>query len=386
MATPTVVPKTAYDLTVGVVVNMDEAIYLISPDDSPLITGMGADGLSVISSQPVDEIVFSWMHDTLLLPRSAVTGGAITTGDTIVTVTSGDRSKFSTGDVLRINKVGNVDEIIRISGYGTTTDTLLITRAYSGTATNYASGAIIVGLGTALPEGDDPESPRTVDRTETSNVTQIFGPTSIALSRTEQRVRKYGVANEFAHQVNGRMVENVISREQAYLYGRKFNSTTAKVRMTGGLMNFLQTNLDTSTTAANATNLQASLQTCYNLGGVPDRYMSNPVGFADLNDIGNTGIVRVTIDDPRRGRIRAAMIDTEFGSLSLVRNRWMLPGNGIGFRRDNVIRRVLSPLVMERLAKTGDSDKVQIVCEEGLEVKGEKHAFAYANLAYTGSV
>jgi hypothetical protein len=41
---------------------------------------------------------------------------------------------------------------------------------------------------------------------------------------------------------------------------------------------------------------------------------------------------------------------------------------------------------MERLAKTGDSDKAQIVCEEGLEIKGEAHMAWLSNLSYTGSV
>ena len=40
---------TAYDLTVGVKVNMDEAIYMYSPVDSPLILGTDADGNALLS-------------------------------------------------------------------------------------------------------------------------------------------------------------------------------------------------------------------------------------------------------------------------------------------------------------------------------------------------
>ena len=42
----------------------------------------------------------------------------------------------------------------------------------------------------------------------------------------------------------------------------------------------------------------------------------------------------------------------------------------------------MQPLVVEALAKTGDSDKVQIVCEEGLQVKGETHMAVYNSLTY----
>jgi hypothetical protein len=64
----------------------------------------------------------------------------------------------------------------------------------------------------------------------------------------------------------------------------------------------------------------------------------------------------------------------------------MLPSDAFFLKRENVIRRTMRPLVLERLAKTGDSDKAQIVCEEGLEVKGEGHMAWLSGLTYTGSV
>lgn len=376
---------TAYDLTVGVVVNMDESIYLLSPADSPMITGLASDGLSVISQRPVDEIVFSWLDDTILTPRSTV--AAIITADTVITVASGDRTKFSTGDVVLVSKTNANDsggERIRVTGYGTTTDTLLVTRALTGSATTYASDSIILGLGTALAEGSDPEAARTVDRVETSNVTQIFGPTSVHVSRTEQAVRKYGVANEMTHQLMARMKENVISREQAFLYGVKSNSTTSKIRTTGGLANFITTNVNTTSTQLTVANINTLQQTLYNRGGTPDRLMANPIALSDLNDLANTSIVRVEISDGRRGRVRTAYVDTEFGSVAIVRNRWMTAFDAFLFSREQVIRRVLRPLTFEMLAKTGDADKGQIVCEEGLEVIGQQHMARFEALTYTG--
>lgn len=375
---------TSYDLTVGVIVDMDEAIYMLSPDDTPLLTGLGSDGLSVISSRPTTEVVFSWMDDSLLTPRSTV--AAVTTGDTVITVASGTRTKFSTGDMLVLGKTAAANgETIRVSGYGTTTDTLLVTRAYTGSATTYASDSIVIGVGTALAEGSDPEAARTNDRVESSNVTQIFGPTSVHLSATEQVVRKYGVSNEMAHQLMARTKENAISREQAYLYGKKFNSTTAKIRTTGGLANFITTNVNSTATELTVANIQTFQQTQYNAGGTPDRLMANPVSLAGLNDIGNTSIVRDTIDDPRRGRVRVATVFTEFGALAIVRNRWMFSFDAFLFARENVVRRVLRPFTFERLAKTGDADKGQVVCEEGLEVKGEEQMGRFSALSYAGA-
>jgi hypothetical protein len=374
---------TSYDLTVGVVVNMDEAIYMLSPQDTPMLTGLGSDGMTLIGTSPVDERQFSWLDDTILTPRSSL-NGAITTGDTVFTLATGDRTKFSTGDILTVQKAGATEQI-RMTGYGTTAETILVSRAWAGTATNYASGAIVVGLGTALAEGSDPEAARTVDRTENSNVTQIFGPTKVDLSRTEQQVRKYGVQSEWSHQLMGRMTENAISREQAFLYGARVDSTTLKIRTTGGLRFYITTNVDSTSTQLTVATIQSRQQVGYNGGGFADIIFANPVALADLNDVANTSIVRETLDDPKRGRTRVAWVDTEFGSVMLARNRWVLPHDAFGVNRENVIRRVMQPLIFERLAKTGDSDQAQIVCEEGLEVKGEEHLFRFNNLSYTGS-
>ena len=68
---------TSYDLAVGVKINMDELIYMISPTDSPFINGIGTDGRQLLSSSPVDQQEFKWMDEELLLPSafiSATTG------------------------------------------------------------------------------------------------------------------------------------------------------------------------------------------------------------------------------------------------------------------------------------------------------------------------
>src|SRR5690606_13010606 len=103
----------------------------------------------------------------------------------------------------------------------------------------------------------------------------------------ERVVRKYGVRDEFAHQLMGRTKENAIAREQAYLYGQKFNSTTAKIRTTGGLADFITTNVQSTNTQLTVANVQTFQQSLYNQGGTPTVLMANPVALADLNDINN---------------------------------------------------------------------------------------------------
>jgi hypothetical protein len=373
---------TAYDLTNGLIVNMDEAIYMYSPMELPMLTGMASDGMSVLSSRPLDQIEFNWLDERNLAARSTVSATtAVTTGDTTINVAAGDGIKFSTGDVLIVRKSGvSQPEVVRVTGIST--DALTVSRSLVGTATNYAAGAVIIGLGTALAEGSDPENFRADDTSKSTNCTQIFGPTKIEMSGTARVVPRYGIADQWAHQLFLRSYEQDQAREQALLYGRYYNSTTSKIRTMGGLVEFVTTNVDGTSTQFTAAKIASTLQTCYNAGGVPDRVVINPNSLTDLNDIGNSSIVRTTLEDTRRGRVSVAYVDTEFGSLPIVRNRWVNPTDAFFIKRDLVTRRILRPKVFEMLAKTGDADKGQLVCEESLQVKGQKHMARMTALSY----
>jgi len=369
--------QTSYDLSVGVKINMDEAIYMLSPRDLPLLTGFGSDGNSVLPSLPVDERKFSWMNEEALLPRSLLAAAA-TTGDTFVTVQSGETLNFSTGDMVVIHKAAGT-EYMRVTGYGTTTDTLLVTRAYSGTATNYASGDTIIAIGTALAEGSDPENARSTDRTEAYNLTQIFGPTKVSISRTEQGRAKYGISDEMGHQMMLRVLEASIAREQAFIYGIRTESTTTKIRTTGGVKYYLTTNEDSTNTQITVATISSNLLACYDAGGMPDQLWCNPKSVATLN-AANDSTIQTRNVDTQRGVRRTEFVVTEYGDVSITRNRWIDPLHAFGVSREGITRRVFDPLITEKLAKTGDSENWMFVCEEGLEVKGEQHMFAMTNL------
>jgi hypothetical protein len=378
---------TAYDLTNGVIINMDTSIYLVSPLDSPMITGMGADGLSLIGSNGVDQIEFSWQDEEILTPRSQL-GANATTGDAFIVVATGDRLKFSTGDLLRIVKAAGASEIVRVTGYSQTTDdALLVTRGWDTTSpTNHTSGAAIRSLGILLPEGSAPEAGRSKDRDIRSNYTQIHGPEKVSASRTQQKIRRYGVANDFSHQAMRRVQELTIRREYAALYGLKFNSSDAKLRTSGGAFYFVGSANENSTdTQLTVLTIAAAQQVAYNKGKPFDRLMCNPVALTDLNDINNTNIVRVTNVDSKRGRTPVTVVTTEHGDTTIARNRWIEPMDALGFNRENIVRRVFDLLQMEALAKVGDSREVMFVLEEGYQVKGPQHMFKFTNLGYTNT-
>ena len=275
------------------------------------------------------------MDEELLLPTAAADATNSNTGTSVVvvSVSAADSYKFQVGDLVTVMDEGAVQHaaVLRV------------------TAVNNSTGDLTVA-------GWANHTARSADRTIRSNYTQIFGPTPIHMSRTEQQVVRYGVSDEFAKQVYGRSVENVITREQAFLYGQPVDDTTNKMRSTGGLNYWISSNIDTTTTLT-----IAALESV-------------------MNDISDNDRVRTVIDDPRRGRVPVTSVFHEFGETQLVRNRWVHKETAFVIKKENVSRRVIQPLVVEALAKTGDADKVQIVCEEGLQVKGESHMAKFTTL------
>lgn len=384
MATPVAGMVSSYDLTVGLKLNFDELIYMLSPTDLPMTLGVDADGSMVVRSQPVDQTVFYWQDEEILTPRVALTALA-TTATTGLTVASGEALRFATGDLARIVKSTGATELVTIDGVSNATIT--VTRGFNSTsATNLSTGDIIVGIGTLLAEGSDPANFRSRDRDSRSNYTEIFGPYKIAMSRTERKVSKYGVSDEWAKQTYNRTRELMIRVEQALLYGTKYNDTGTEKRATGGLLNFITGNVNSSATQLTLAHIMTQQQTCYNAGDVPLVLVANPASLATLNDTENTSVVRTVMTESRRGRARVMAIDTEYGTTTVVRNRWCHPYHAFLIKPEGVIRRILDPLQYSPLAKTGDADNAQLVSEEGFEIKGYQHMAVFTGLtAYTAA-
>lgn len=374
----------SFDLTTGVPVDMSEAVYLLSPVDTPLITGFGGDGLSVLSTENVEQIKVEWMDEEILTPKSTLAVNVVTAGTEIV-VAAGDQLKFSTGDVLML---GAAKERVKVTGYSATTaDTLLVTRAFNTTpaATTHATSDTVIGLGTALAEGSDPENARAKDRTSRYNLTQIFGPTAVHMTRTEAKRPKYGnraAGGNWTRELLFRTKENTISREQAILYGTRYESTTEEVRTMGGLHYYInsQGNVDSTTTQLTATAIQTNLQTNYNAGAVPDRIIANPARFVSLTDVGTVTTILESRTATVRGRAPATQVLTQFGPVSLVPDRWAHTAHAFAIIRSNVSRGIFDPLMFEWLAKTGDAKKGQLVGEETLIVRGAQQMTLFSGL------
>lgn len=369
---------TTYDLVTGIQLDIEDLIHLLSPYDTPLTGGYGADGRSAIPQGGCYEKKVEWLHEELLTPKTLV-NEALDNSETGVDVPSGHTIRFSPGDVVLVDA-----EYMRVVSIAD--PTLTVTRAFAGSsAATHADQAPILNLGQALAEGSDPQAARWQDRTGLYNMTQIFGPTKIAISGSENVVRKYGLGGqtEFQHQVANRTKEHWIEFEQALLYGARLEDTGNKWRTMGGLSYYITAangaTVDSSTTTFSESALLAMLQACYDLGGSPDRAVMGSKNKRLGSGFTSSGTLQVMRPDRERGTV-VDYFDSDFGRISLLLDRWCRIADVFVFEREQVQIATLRPLVFEMLAKTGDSMSGQIVCEKTLKVRRFQHAGRFSTL------
>ena len=358
-----------YDLATGVKLDVEDAIWLISPFDVPLQGGMGADGRTALSVDSCFEKKVEWLDEVLLTPKTTVAAAVTLTTATNLVVAAGTGINFQTGDVLQIDA-----EQVQVTGYGSTADNLTITRGFnSTTATTYAIGDTVIGVGSALAEGSDPPAARAVDRVDRFNYTQVFGPVAVQVSGTEQVVQKYGlVGTEFDHQVANRIKELAIGVEQSLINGIVSAGSATVGRTLGGFVNYISTNVDTTTTTLTDSAILTQMQAAFDAGGNPDRFMLGSKQKRVVSGLDSSNI-RYQQQTNTRGQV-VEFYDTDYGRVSIILNRWCLVNQAFLFSREQATLLTLRPMQFEMLAKTGDSVKGQVVAEKSLRFRRQTHA------------
>jgi Family of unknown function (DUF5309) len=355
---------------------MEDAIYLLDPYDIPLIGGVNAQGTALIGSGSVFETQFKWMDDTLLAPRD--TGGTtLAMGGATLTFSSASASlRFQAGDVVRIE-----NELIRLGTFNYTAGTAAISsRGFASTSdVAHTAPFQIVGVGTALPEGSDAGIARTVDRSERTNYTQILGPVTVKMSGTEMVVRKYGVASEWDHQLASRIKEFGVLMEQNLLYSLSSNDSANKIRTTGGLTEFITTVVDSTVGSITNTRVVNMLQTLFD-NGAEGNY-TIVLGSEAAKDFSsfNDGTIFVPRADRGRGTV-VQTLETDFGRVTKVLDRWLRISDAFVFGPGNVSRETLRPTFFKRLGVTGDSESGILVYEGGYRIRGNKHMGKFTGL------
>jgi hypothetical protein len=258
----------------------------------------------------------------------------------------------------------------------------------------------------AAVEGADATSLTVTPTVRVGNRTQISTKT-VQIAGTQDSVDKAGRKSEKAYQLAKASSELKRDMEKTLLSNNVAaagNSSTA--RTLGGLQAWLSTNavLGATGTAGSGgttarvsgtdaafteTMLKSAVKQAFEEGGNPSVLMVTPTQKQVVS--GFAGIAAQRYEAPKNAAttiIGAADVYlSDFGTLSVVPNRFMTADSGDGgevaFVLDPEYAAVayLRPFQTNELAKTGDSEKTQLLVEYTLEVKNEKAHAIIADLA-----
>jgi len=249
-------------------------------------------------------------------------------------------------------------------------------------------------LGGAV-EGADASIITASPTTRIGNRTQIFTK-SVAVAGTLEAVDKAGRKSEKAYQlakVSAELKRNIELTLLSNQVSSAGDSSTA--RTLGGLQAWLNTNYDggtdgvagaSGTTArTNGTNrtftetiLKTVVAEVYTAGGVPKVLMVNPTHKQTVSAFAGIAAQRYMApsNEPTTIIGAADVYMSDFGTISVVPNRFMNStnaGDETAFIVDPDMAAVayLRPFQTIELAKTGDSEKTQLLAELTLEVKNQ---------------
>lgn len=249
-------------------------------------------------------------------------------------------------------------------------------------------------LGGAV-EGADASSITASPTTRIGNRTQIFTK-SVAVAGTLEAVDKAGRKSEKAYQlakVSAELKRNIELTLLSNQVSAAGNSSTA--RTLGGLQAWLNTNYDGGTdgvagsggTTARTdgtdrtfteTILKTVVAEVYTAGGTPKVLMVNPAHKQVVSAFAGIAAQRYMApsNEPTTIIGAADVYMSDFGTISVVPNRFMNStnaGDETAFLVDPDMAAVayLRPFQTIELAKTGDSEKTQLLAELTLEVKNE---------------
>jgi hypothetical protein len=245
-------------------------------------------------------------------------------------------------------------------------------------------------------EGDDASAKLVTPTVRLGNYTQIVSKT-IQVSGTLEAVDKAGRKSEKAYQLAKasaelkRDIETIITANQG-----KSAGTTTTARKMGALLSWIKTNTNkgAGTTVSGAdpsvigvntrtdsdtlrafseTILKDVVQKVFTSGGTPAMLVVPPALKQVVSTFAGIAESRVAVrgDAPTTIIGAADVYVSDFGNLSVVPNRFMRSRDALVLDPEYAALAYLRPFQTNDLAKTGDSEKTQILAELTLEVRNE---------------
>jgi len=246
----------------------------------------------------------------------------------------------------------------------------------------------------AAVEGADASDATMSPTTRLGNYTQIVQKT-IKISGTLESVDKAGRKSEKAYQLSKasaelkRDIETILTANQGKSAGDSSNARTL-----GAMLSWIKTNTNKSsgttagvdpTTAGTSTRtdgtqraftetiLKDVIQKVYSAGGNPKILMVGPFQKQAVSAFAGIAAQRymAPADAPTTIIGAADVYMSDFGTISVVPNRFMRTRDALVLDPEYAAVAYLRPFATNELAKAGDAEKTQIIAELTLEMRNE---------------
>lgn len=243
----------------------------------------------------------------------------------------------------------------------------------------------------ALVEGDDATATTASPTYRIGNYTQIVGKT-IQVSGTLEAVDKAGRKSQKAYELAKasseikRDIETILFANQASTAG-----SSSSARKMGTMLAWLKTNTSFGTSGADPTTagsttrsdgvvrtftetiLKEIIREAYISGGNPKVMYVSPIGKQKTSEFTGIAAQRYMApgDAPTTIIGAADVYMSDFGSISIVPNRFMRTRDAVVVDPEYAALAYLRPFQTNELAKTGDSEKTQLLAELTLEMRNE---------------
>lgn len=240
----------------------------------------------------------------------------------------------------------------------------------------------------AVIEGNDAVTDAATATVRLSNTCQIMDKVA-RVTGTQQAVNKAGRSDELAYQkiLKGlelkRDMESTLLTNQAEVTG---DSTTA--RKFGSVLSWIATNdvlgasgvspsgngndtrTDGTQRAFTEALLKTTLQNCWTQGGNPNTIMVGAFNKQVMSSFVGRG---TPFEDTKSKKIIAAVevYESDFGTLKVVANRFQRARDCLVLEMKMWALAYLRNMKTVPLAKTGDSERSQVICEFTLESRNE---------------
>jgi hypothetical protein len=244
----------------------------------------------------------------------------------------------------------------------------------------------------AAIEGADATAATLAPTVRLGNYTQILQKT-IKVSGTLDTVNKAGRKSEKAYQLAKASAELKRDLETILLsnQGRSTGTSNSAARKMGSLLSWIKTNTSVGTNGVDPATIGVSTRTdgtqrtfteqllkdevvaVYSSGGNPKVLMVGPTGKQKVSSFAGIAEQRfmAPANTPTTIIGAADVYMSDFGSMSVVPNRFMRARDALVLDPEYAALAYLRPFQTNELAKAGDSDKTQILVEVTLEVKNE---------------